>query len=387
MGQLFFEAGYRTVFVDTDDTLVRLLNEHGRYPLRLLDAASKRELDMSIERVSALSVRREDEVAEAFASTTVAGTAVGVAHLPEIAPLIARGIESRRARGGPDVDIYLCENSLDAYQILEDAVFTHLDPPSRDWAARHVGFVGTVVARMVPAAGERFRGEGPLFVVADSYHRLPYDARARRAPQPPIEGLEGVADFQAVMERKLFTYNLAHAALAYLGYLRGYTYIHEPFEDEGVRSVVYSALDETGRALLRKFPASLTAAGQEDVQEDITLRFSNPMIMDTIPRVARDPLRKLGPGDRIVGAARLCVEQGISPDNIAAVAGAALCYDYSEDPSAVRLQSMIGEKGPEATLAQVAGVDPGGAGADGELGRSIIAAYHEMRTRFRRSHT
>jgi mannitol-1-phosphate 5-dehydrogenase len=285
------------------------------------------------------------------------------------------------------VDIYLCENSLDAYRLLQEAVYRHLDPELRTWADRNVGFVGTVVARMVPAAGERFRGEGPLFVVADSYHRLPYDVRARRAPEPPIEGLEAAADFQAAVERKLFTYNLVHAALAYLGYLKGYSYIHEPFDDEAVSSVVYGALDETGRALLRKFPEALDAAGQEEVRQDITLRFSNPMIMDTIPRVARDPVRKLGREDRIIGSARLCLDQGITPGNIAAVAGAALCYDHPQDSSALRLQGMITDKGLEATLAEVAGIDSGASGPSGELGRSIVAAYHEMRTRFRRSQT
>jgi mannitol-1-phosphate 5-dehydrogenase len=379
MGQLFFEAGYRTVFVEANDSLVRLLNAYGRYPLRLLDAASRRELDMTIGGVSALSVRQENEVAEAFAAAAVAGTAVGVANLPEVAPLIARGIRQRRARSGPPIDIYLCENSLDASQVLKDAVQRLLDEPARHWASAHVGFVGTVVARMVPAPGERFRGEDPLFVVADSYHKLPYDARARRAPEPPIEGLNASENFQAEVERKLFSYNLVHAALAYLGYLKGYSYVHEPFEDEEVRSVVYGALEETGRALVRKFPRALDGAGQKEMTGDITLRFSNPMIMDTIPRVARDPIRKLGPNERLIGSARLCLAQDVPPRHVAVAAGAALGYDHPQDPSAVRLQAMIAEKGPEKTLREIAGIDPGGSDATGELGRSIITAYHEHR--------
>ncbi|MBN1836180.1 MAG: hypothetical protein JW820_10045 [Spirochaetales bacterium] len=387
MGQLFFEAGYRTVFVEADESLVRLLNEEGRYPLRLLDAASKRELDMTIEAVSALSTAEAEEVAQAFAGASVVGTAVGVANLSQVAALIARGIERRRSAGGGPVDIYLCENSLDAYQVLQKAVYRELDPASKAWADGQVGFVGTVVARMVPAPGERFRGKGPLFVVADSYHRLPYDGSARRAPEPPIEGLEAAKDFQAVVERKLFTYNLVHAALAYLGYLRGYAYVHEPFDDPEVRETVYGALDETGQALLAKFPAALDAAGQEQVKQDITLRFSNPMIMDTIPRVARDPLRKLGPQDRIIGAARLCLDQGVAPRHIAAVAAAALCYDHPEDPAAGRLQALIRERGPAAALAEVAGIEPDATGAIGEFGRNIVAAYHDMRGRYTRSQT
>ena len=66
-----------------------------------------------------------------------------------------------------------------------------------------------------------------------------------------------MGNFKAEVERKIFTHNLAHAALAYLGYLRGHTYIHETFEDEFVRSVFDGALNETTEALLRRYPADL----------------------------------------------------------------------------------------------------------------------------------
>jgi len=53
MGQLLFEAGYRTVFVEAQGELVDKLNAAEQYPLRLLGAYSKQEIDMTISNIRA----------------------------------------------------------------------------------------------------------------------------------------------------------------------------------------------------------------------------------------------------------------------------------------------------------------------------------------------
>ena len=373
MGQLFFEAGYRTVFVEENRELVRLIRERGQYLLRLLDAYTKTELDVKITNVDSLSTVDVGLVASSFSEADIAGTAVGVESLKQIAPLIASGIRARQAVGRPAIDIYLCENSLTAAATLKKEVFTCLDPATQRWAEKNVGFVGTSVARMVPALRERFKGIDPLFVVADSYHKLPYDGRAARAPQPRIEGMNPVRNFEAEVERKLFTHNLGHAALGYIGYLKGYSYVHEPFADPYLSKIFMGALQETASALIQMYPEDLDAREHQDILEDVKVRFSNPMLMDTVQRVARDPLRKLGPNDRLIGSAKLCMAHKVVPTNIATICGAALCYDYELDPAAVQLKQLILEKGPEYALHKVSGVNP-----EGELGCKILAAYHKL---------
>ena len=373
MGQLFFEAGYETVFVDNNKELVADLTKARQYTLHLLDAYSKKEVDLVISNFYALHTDQSEQIAESFSKAEIVGTAVGVKNLQAISPLIAEGIALCSREGQGPVDIYLCENAYSAAQDLKREVYNYLAPGVIDWASRNIGFVGTSVARMVPAPSDRFKGQGPLFVVADSYHRLPYDGKASRAPQPPIEGMKAVRNFKAEVERKLFTYNVGHAALAYIGYLKGYSYVHEPFSDPCLFSIFEAALDETTRALLKMYPEDLCADEQEEIREDVRIRFSNPMIMDTVQRVARDPIRKLGPEDRLIGSARLCLVQGIFPEKIAFICGAAFCYDYPEDPEAVKLQNMIKVRGIEGTLKEVTVVDP-----ESELGKRIISSYQEL---------
>jgi len=378
MGQLFWEAGYRTIFVEYAKPLVQLLNDKKAYPLRLLDAYSKREINLIIDRFEALSTDETSKVSEAIANADVVGTAVGVKNLETIAPLVAGGIKLRHAKKRGPVDIYLCENVLDAAESLRKAVMRVLGPTYAEWVEKSVGFVGTSVARMVPAASDRFGVKDPLFVVADSYHKFPYDGKAVKAEQPPIEGMSPVVNFKAEVERKLFTYNLGHAALAYLGQLKGYSYVHEPYGDADLAPIVEGALDETSKALLAMYPEDLDPAGQEEVREDVRVRFGNPLLMDTVQRVGRDPLRKLGPNDRLVGSARLCEKHGVFPGFIAKVCGAALLYDQADDPDALKLQDKIKAQGVEKTLKDVSGVDP-----RSDLGNAIVKSYTEFKIKLK----
>ena len=382
MGQLFFEAGYHTVFVEHNRQVVDLITTRGRYTLRLLDAYTKHETDMTIDEIEALGTDQSAEVADVFARAVVVGTAVGVENLKAIAPLIAAGIRKRRKENAGPVDIYLCENSYAAHIALKESVFALLGDTERGWAEANIGFAGTSVARMVPAPSDRFKGIDPLFVAADSYHKLPFDGKAVRAPQPPIEGMAPVSNFRAEVERKLFTHNLGHAALGYIGFLKGYSYVHEPFEDPYLSAIFTGALEETAQALIKMYPRDLDAQEHREILKDVCIRFSNPMIMDTVTRVARDPLRKLGPEDRLIGSAKLCLAHEVFPQNIGFICGAAYCYDYPEDPAAMKLQALITELGMEETLRKVSGVDP-----VSRLGKTIIASYRELqqlRTEWRR---
>jgi len=98
MGQLFWEAGYRTCFVEYNKDLVKMLNDSESYPLRLLDAYSKKEIDLKIDNFLAVATEEAEKTAELFSKADVAGTAVGERSLEAIAPLVAAGIRKRMAR-------------------------------------------------------------------------------------------------------------------------------------------------------------------------------------------------------------------------------------------------------------------------------------------------
>ena len=250
-----------------------------------------------------------------------------------------------------------------------------LEGSTRAWADGNIGFVGTCLAGIVGGDGARLPHDDPLLVIADAHRDIPYDSRAIRAGEPGIEGFHPVSNFKAEVERKIFTHNVGHAALAYLGYLKGHRYIHETFDDDFVRSVFDGALDETTEALLRRYPVDLDRAEHMAIRKDVKVRFGNPLLKDEITRVARDPIRKLGRNDRIIGAAELCRSQGVKSDHIATVCAAALCYDCPEDPNAVRVQTMIEQMGIAEALKQLSGLD-----LTGEFGQKVVSRYRELQS-------
>jgi mannitol-1-phosphate 5-dehydrogenase len=227
---------------------------------------------------------------------------------------------------------------------------------------------------MVPVVDPELRKTNPLLVVADSYHHLPFDGNANRAQPPDIDGLHPVSNFKAEVERKLFVYNLGHAALAYLGNLKRYTYVHETIEDGEFYPIFSAALDESSKALLDLYPEDLDYEHHQSLRRDIDIRFGNPLLKDTVARVGRDPVRKLGPEDRLIGSLNLCLRRGVYPKNIAAVVGAALCYDSQDDAEALRLQGMISQRGAGGALAEITGVPPAS-----QIGEEILGAYRSFK--------
>ena len=384
MAQLFYEAGYHTVFIESNRELVELLNNRKKYTLRLLDAYTRKENDLTIDNFSAVSSEDTKAVSEAVVEADIIGTAVGVKNLKAIGALLAEGVLKRKAAGGSPVDIYLCENMLEAAKMLKTSVYDYLrgclrkntkaDEDTIIWAEKNIGFVGTSVARMVPSAGSVNLKNNPLTVAADSYHKLPCDREGMRAAFPPIKGLNPVENFKAEVERKLFTHNLGHAVLGYLGYLHGYTYVHEGFSDPSIMDKFNGCLNETSQALIKRFPNDIKKELHKEIIEDVKVRFSNPLIADTVYRVARDPIRKLSRNDRIIGSASLCLEYGIIPENTAYIAAAAFCYDYKKDDEAVKLQELIDEHGIEEALKKVSSVSP-----ESMLGKLILTAYKKIK--------
>ena len=79
--------------------------------------------------------------------------------------------------------------------------------------------------------------------------------------------------------------------------------------------------------------------------EDLKGRFANRALGDQVARVAKDPIRKLGPQDRLIGAGRMCLGQGIEPVHVAFAAAAAIRYDHPEDVAASSLQQIVRDEG------------------------------------------
>lgn len=353
LGQLFFESGYHTTFVEALDPVVDALNARGSYPLRIV---GDEVAELEIGHVAAVRASKVEAAARVLAQADIAATAVGVNVLPKVAPTIARAVELRFAQGNAPapLNIIVCENLLHAGPFLREQVRTHLANMWHHALDVHVGFVEASIGRMVPVMTEAQRAEDPLLVCVEPYCTLPVDAQAFRGPIPSIAHMVPSGNFQAYVERKLFVHNAGHAATAYLGHLKGYPFIWEAIADPAVRGAVHAAMDESCRGLAARH--GVDAAELAAHRDDLIHRFANKALGDQIERVARDPLRKLSPQDRLIGAAQMCFAHGVEPEALAFAAAAAIRYDHRADAAARALQKRLREDGLDAVLGTVCGV-------------------------------
>lgn len=373
LGQLFCESGYRVTFVDVVDDLIDALQCEGAYTLRMVTNQESRE--MRIGPVTAIHSGRQEAVCEAMAEASLAATAVGVRALPLVAPVVARAIARRASQGvNQPLNVIVCENLKGAAGVFHDMVAEHLDPQTIAYLERWVGFVNTVIGRMVPAVPEDVAAQDPSLVIVEPYKELPVERSGFVGEIPDVVGMQPRDNFGLYVARKLYIHNAGHAVLGYLGYQRGYELGYEALKDEGIAEILRGAMDESLAGIVAAYDALRDEL--EDHVRDLLERFANEVLADPVIRLARDPLRKLAPEDRLVGAARLAEEAGETPRHLAQGIAAALAYDMPEDAMAVTLQERIAQKGVAAVLKSVSEIDP-----DEALGRMVLEQYRRLRER------
>ena len=358
LGQLYSDSGWETVFVDVVPDVIERLNARGGYTVEIVGPGAR---EIEVRNVRAVDGRDARAAAEELVSADLAATAVGQSALPAVAGTLAAGI-SLRAERRPDstLDVLLCENLLHAAthvrKMLASALAEDGDERARAYLAERVGLVETVVSRMIPVPKTRAEGRDPLRVAVEDYNVLPADRSAFRGPAPAITGLRPVEDFAAHEARKLYAHNCGHALAAYFGWKAGHEFVWQAVDDPEIGPRLDAGLWETGVALCRRHGFTREEHGRHLAQ--LLERFRNRALGDTVARVGRDPVRKLRPGDRLVGSARLALEHGIVPKVLAQGIAAAMDFRAPGDPSAAVIAEMLAEGGPERVLRDVCGLDP-----------------------------
>jgi mannitol-1-phosphate 5-dehydrogenase len=120
--------------------------------------------------------------------------------------------------------------------------------------------------------------------------------------------------------------------------------------------------------------AAAEAAWLDEHIADLTRRFANRALGDTVLRLGRDPARKLSPTDRLLGAARLVEQAGTMPQALSWAIAGGYAFDDDRDPLAQALQLRIAEEGLDAVMADVSEIDPGE-----PLATLVRERYHALR--------
>jgi len=353
IGKVFSDSGYQVCFIDIDKKLIDAFNKDHEYYVKIV--ADNFEKLEKVTNVYAVDANSEDAVKE-IAECDIMATSVGVNVLPYIVDNIAKGIRMRMSMGNRPLDIILAENLIDVDVKMRKMIYEKLSIDEQKWADNYLGLVEASIGRMVPPLTQEEREKSPLLIAVEPYAELPVDSLGFKGPIPELVGLKPFTPFDFYIKRKLFLHNMGHAICAYLGWQKRYEYISDAIRDQSIYKATKSAMELIVTALSREYP-QIPASEIEANKDDLLYRFHNRALKDTIERVAKDPIRKLQPNDRLVGAAKYCLESGICPDEIVEGIIAALKYDNPNDPAAARIQADIAESGIDYVLENVLKLD------------------------------
>lgn len=348
IGALLSQSGYRVIFADVNEAVIRNLQEAGEYTIHIMDTEQRQEKITDVTGI----LSNGPDIVPALAEAELVTTAVGPNVLKIIAPTLAQGIEERAKAGKGYLNIIACENMVRASSFLEEQVYTHLSEEGKKYAQEWVGFPNSSVDRIVPP----FSG-APLDVGVESFFEWIVEKPGFKGPVPDIQGMKLTDNLVAYVQRKLFTLNTGHAITAYLGNRKGYQTVEQSISDPQIAQEVLAAMRQSGAALVKKY--GFDEQEHEAYIQKIEKRFKNPYIRDEVLRVGREPLRKLGASDRLIGPAMMAAELGLPYDALLRGAAAALHYNNPEDPQSVELQKLIAQKGAAQAIAQATGLAEG----------------------------
>lgn len=232
-----------------------------------------------------------------------------MAHLPQIRHdldhpdqpttvfgFLCAALARRHAAGTPAFTLMSCDNLPHNGAVTRKALLAFAalrDAELHDWIERNVTFPNAMVDRITPMTSAAHRLQ-----LADDKHIddawpvvcEPFvqwvleDKFVNGRPAWEKVGVQFTDDVTPYEEMKIKLLNGSHLALTYLGFLKGYRYVHETMNDPlFVRYIrAYMDLDVTPQL------ASVPGIDLEGYKDTLIERFSNQAIADQLERVCSD---------------------------------------------------------------------------------------------------
>ena len=254
-----------------------------------------------------------------------------------VSNIVAKGLELKNRVVREPAIIYTAENNNHAAEIFEKSLTPLINKPEGD-GVNYFQCLNTVIGKMsgVVVDKNQIREQNLATVcpkidrcfLVEEFNRILISSIKWPEFRRGITVFEEKPDLLPFEEAKLYGHNATHALLGYMGALKGLTYMAEARQDKELTGLAREAfLEESGKALCGRHKGIdklFTEEGYRDYADDLLERMFNPHLRDTIERVTRDPDRKLGWNDRLIGTMRLALSHGIKPYRYAMGAAAAV---------------------------------------------------------------
>ena len=338
-GGLFLPAAYKSgnfsrlvVSEIQPESVLQIREADGSYACNVAEADHVRVEEIAgLEIFNPLVPSDRDKLVDAIASATELCTALPSFNLYDVggeasvAALLSEGLERKLTDSSlPSAVVYAAENDNRAASRLHEACKKYLSNSLDE----RVSFSETVIAKMCSVVIDRERiiaenlrevtnGSHKSFLV-EAFDKILIEERV------PVDFERGLTQFipKPLLDpfalTKFHGHNAIHYCLGLEAKERGLIYMHQVREDADLMVWAREAfVHEAGVGLRNKFlnfeDELFTQDGFAAYANNALERMINPYLRDPIDRVTRDPKRKLGWDDRLVGSIRYAINAGLNP--------------------------------------------------------------------------
>jgi mannitol-1-phosphate 5-dehydrogenase len=350
IADIFQKSGYKIAFIDSNAALIEQMNLNGKYTLFNVPGLGEEEKKV----ITGFEAYHIDDIKtiETLEEVDLAAVCLFPAAFDDTAELLAKVARKRYGKKMKCLDVLVCANMFRPAHLLREKVIECLK--NDEEAQSFISFIETIVIRIAIDPKPEMVADDPLVVQTNGYPWLYVEQDAFMNTLPKCDQIAPSSNMLAEETRKIYTYNMTHAVLAYVGLSKGLVTVHDALNDSQVRRIADGALEEISTGLQLEF--GFTADEMKQWNSNVIKNFSNPLLIDRLDRVGFDPIRKLQRDDRLTGAALLCRKNGVYPIFLASAIAYGLKYCNELDPSSLTIAKTIEDDSLSAAIEKFCGL-------------------------------
>lgn len=370
--QIMLLNGEKITYFDVSKEMVDKLNESKEYTIHVLGHP---ELDIAHKGYKAYTIDDTDQLAKEWAKASFIFTACGGKNMKSVGKTIAKAFKKLVSDGNVHLsNIMTCENWVDPAKDLKNSILEELNDQERELFENNIGVGENVILCTGTGSPDPSKVTNAMDTWIQNFPYLPMEKEAIKGELPNWKYVDFVEHFGNLLTQKLYTNNTSCGSVSYLGTLLGKKYMAEASNDPVIEPIMDEIYNEINEALIKGM--GIDPESQYAFSKRAKAKYQDRDIVDLLSRIARDPLRKLRPNDRLIGPSRIALSVGVKPKAIALCTAAALFYYNPEDESSVNLKKMREEKGIHYILENVCELNP-----NEELYSLIIESVKELQKR------
>ncbi|MDR3688322.1 MAG: mannitol dehydrogenase family protein [Fimbriimonas sp.] len=214
---------------------------------------------------------------------------------------VTEALRRRRDAGTPAFTLLSCDNIQHNGDVARKMFLSFAElcnPGLAEWISQNVAFPNCMVDRITPATTDadremvrtEFGIDDAWPVVCEPFRQwVVEDNFCNGRPSWERVGAQMTHNVHPYEAMKIRLLNGSHSAMAYLGYLAGFTYIHEVMADMEFQTYIQRLMDEEVTPILMPVPG----VDLEQYKATLIERFANPNIGDQVARICMDGSNKL----------------------------------------------------------------------------------------------